>query len=266
MTDRRSAELDGVQIDVELQPDEPLREDMETASVLMVDDDVELSRMVVDYLRADGFSAKAVQDGEKALEAVRQHKYDAMILDVMMPGLNGHEVLRRLQSGPSGLAPMPVLMLTARGDDVDRIVGLETGADDYLAKPCNLRELAARLRAILRRSMRSGGAGQVGATTMSVAGIELDVGRRSVSQSGEQIGLTGAEFAVLKTLMEFAGQTVSKDALTRAALGREYTPYDRSIDVHIANLRKKLAQNDSGDSRIKTVRGNGYQLADRATP
>ncbi len=239
---------------------------VDKANVLIVDDDVELCNMVVDYLCEDGFRVSAVRNGEQAIEAVRKCNYDAMILDVMMPGLNGHEVLRRLQSGPSGLAPLPILMLTARGDDVDRIVGLETGADDYLAKPCNLRELSARLRAILRRSMRSGRSGSAGSSIMSVAGIELDVGRRHVSQFGEQVGLTGAEFAVLKALMEFAGQTVSKDALTSAALGREYTPYDRSIDVHVANLRKKLCRTDGAESLIKTVRGSGYQLADRAVP
>jgi DNA-binding response OmpR family regulator len=236
---------------------------MDTASVLMVDDDTELCEMVVAYLRDDGFKASAVHSGEQALKAVRMHSYDVMILDIMMPGMSGHEVLRRLQARPSGLAPMPVLMLTARGDEVDRIVGLETGADDYLAKPCNLRELSARLRAILRRSMRAAGETPGEPTIMSVAGIELDVGRRQVSQSGETKTLTGAEFAVLKTLMEFAGQTVSKEALTKAALGREYMPYDRSIDVHVANLRKKLGQTDSTGSLIKTVRGSGYQLADR---
>ena len=236
---------------------------MDTANVLMVDDDTELCEMVVAYLRDDGFKASAVHSGEQALEAVRMHSYDVMILDIMMPGMSGHEVLRRLQARPSGLAPMPVLMLTARGDEVDRIVGLETGADDYLAKPCNLRELSARLRAILRRSMRTAGETPGEPTIMSVAGIELDVGRRQVSQSGETKSLTGAEFAVLKALMEFAGQTVSKEALTKAALGREYMPYDRSIDVHVANLRKKLGQTDSTGSLIKTVRGSGYQLADR---
>jgi two-component system response regulator CpxR len=229
----------------------------------MVDDDTELCEMVVAYLRDDGFQASAVHSGEQALEAVRLHDFDAMILDVMMPGMNGHEVLRRLQAQPSGLAPMPILMLTARGDEVDRIVGLETGADDYLAKPCNLRELSARLRAILRRSMRTPGENYDKPSTLSVAGIDLDAGRRQVSQAGEPLNLTGAEFAVLKTLMQFAGQTVSKDALTKAALGREYLPYDRSIDVHVANLRKKLGQTDSSGSLIKTVRGSGYQLADR---
>jgi two-component system response regulator CpxR len=236
---------------------------MGAASVLMVDDDKELCEMVVAYLRDDGFEASAVHSGELALEAIRLCNYDAMILDIMMPGMSGHEVLRRLQARPSGLAPMPILMLTARGEEVDRIVGLETGADDYLAKPCNLRELAARLRAILRRSMRPGGENYGEPTIMSVAGIELDVGRRQVSRSGKILNLTGAEFAVLKALMEFAGQTVSKDALTKAALGREYTPYDRSIDVHVANLRKKLGQTGSAGSLIKTVRGSGYLLVDR---
>lgn len=236
------------------------RELMTSANVLMVDDDVELCEMIVAYLREDGFDASAVHNGEQALDAVDRQSYDAMILDVMMPGMSGHEVLRQLQARASGIAPIPVLMLTAKGDDVDRIVGLETGADDYLAKPCNLRELAARLRAILRRSRRSAGESRGASPTLAVADIKLDAGSREASQSGRTLKLTGAEFAVLQALMENAGQPVSKEKLTKIALGREYIPYDRSIDVHVANLRKKLRAEQNSESLIKTIRGAGYQL------
>ena len=164
------------------------------------------------------------------------------------------------------MMPMPVLMLTARGDDVDRIIGLESGADDYLAKPCNLRELAARLRAILRRSMHSPAARQGDSSTVEVGDIKLDATRREASLSGKPLPLTGAEFAILKILMEHAGKAVSKELLTKSALGREYLPYDRSIDVHVANLRKKLQPGDVADTPIKTIRGLGYQLIDLREP
>jgi len=235
---------------------------MSQASILMVDDDAELCDMVVAYLREDGFEASAVYSGEQALKIVHTTSYDAMILDVMMPGMTGHEVLRRLQARPSGMAPMPILMLTARGDDLDRIIGLETGADDYLAKPCNLRELAARLRAILRRSMRSQKDRNSKSSKISVAGVNLDIGRRQASRSGQLLRLTSAEFAVLRSLMESAGRPVSKELLTKLALGRDYIPYDRSIDVHVANLRKKLKQDGRSESLIKTIRGSGYQFVD----
>lgn len=231
---------------------------MTSSRILIVDDDVSLCEMVVAFLREDGFDASAVHSGEAAMERVAEDTFDAIVLDVMMPGMSGHEVLRRLQSNSAGIAPMPVLMLTARGDDVDRIVGLETGADDYLAKPCNLRELAARLRAVLRRSGRNRDTRADQA--LAVADIKLDPGTRVASRAGEPLKLTGAEFAVLRELMQNAGQPVSKESLTRAALGREYIPYDRSIDVHVANLRKKLGQSDGAQSLISTIRGTGYQF------
>ncbi len=239
--------------------------DVKSASILMVDDDAELCSMVVAYLAEDGFDASAVHSGAAALDLVKSRSFDALILDLMMPGMNGHEVLRRLRSGASGMTPMPVLMLTARGDDVDRIVGLESGADDYLAKPCNLRELAARLRAILRRSAHSPTEPQSRSGTLSVGDITLDASRRQATQAREALVLTGAEFAILRILMEHAGEAVAKEILMQKALGREYMPYDRSVDVHVANLRKKLLPNDAANTPIKTIRGLGYQLIDTQT-
>tara|TARA_R110002096_G_scaffold128768_1_gene277082 strand:- start:3214 stop:3915 length:702 start_codon:yes stop_codon:yes gene_type:complete len=232
----------------------------------MVDDDVELCDMIVTYLNEDGFDASAVHDGPAALELLQSASFDALVLDLMMPGMNGHEVLRRLRSGSSAMTPMPVLMLTARGDDVDRIVGLESGADDYLAKPCNLRELAARLRAILRRSMHSPPDKQRRSGALEVGNITLDAARREASLAGEALVLTGAEFAILQILMEHAGEAVSKEVLSKSALGREYLPYDRSIDVHVANLRKKIQRGDAADTPIKTIRGLGYQMIDLREP
>lgn len=233
----------------------------------MVDDDPELCEMVAKYLREDGFTVRTVHDGKSALQAVEDGTFDAMVLDVMMPGLSGHEVLRHLQQRSVGLLPMPILMLTARGDEVDRIVGLETGADDYLAKPCSLRELSARLRAILRRSARAGNDSSLSGRHLvvgnSVVGkLSLDTAIRAVSRDGVALQLTSAEFEILCLLMRSAGKAVSKEVLTNQALGREYIPYDRSIDVHIANLRKKLARNSATESVIRTIRGAGYLLID----
>ncbi len=228
----------------------------------MVDDDADLCGMIVTYLVEDGFNARAVHSGSAALELLRTESFDALILDLMMPGMSGHEVLRRLRTGSSAMTPMPVLMLTARGDDVDRIIGLESGADDYLAKPCNLRELAARLRAILRRSTHRP-AGQPGRSmSVEVGDIKLNATLRQASQADKRLVLTGAEFAILQILMEHAGEAVSKGLLMKSALGREYLPYDRSIDVHVANLRKKLHPSDTAETPIKTIRGLGYKFED----
>lgn len=227
----------------------------------MIDDDRAYSEMVVAYLREEGFQSQAVCSGMQALKIADAARFDVIILDVMMPGMSGHEVLRRLQTRNSGLAHLPVLMLTARGDDVDRIVGLETGADDYLAKPCNLRELAARLRAILRRAGLSRGGDRPAAPVIDVADVRLDCSALRATQSGNELHLTGAEFAILRTLMESAGHPVSKATLSTVALGRKFIPYDRSIDVHITNLRKKLDLVDGTGSLIRTLRGTGYQFA-----
>lgn len=234
------------------------------ARVLMVDDDQELCNLVLRYLSQDGFSITAVHDGPSAIQAIRTSRYDVMILDLMMPGMSGHDVLRQVTAMPGESAVIPVLMLTARGDEVDRVIGLETGADDYLAKPCSLRELAARLRAILRRSSQASHPGRLPALT--VGDVTLDAPARMATLRGELLSLTSAEFAILWLLMESAGRPVRKDQLTEQALGRSYTPYDRSIDVHIGNLRRKLGSGDH-DSMIKTVRGRGYLfVASRSDP
>jgi DNA-binding response OmpR family regulator len=232
-------------------------------NVLMVDDDLELCRMVVRYLGQDGFNVRAVHSGAAALQAIRMSRYDVMILDVMMPGMSGHEVLRQVAAPSADGPPVPVLMLTARGDEIDRVVGLETGADDYLAKPCSLRELAARLRAILRRTAQSSSSSHL--PTLTVGDVTLDVAARKATRDGMALSLTSAEFAILQLLMESAGRPVKKDQLTELALGRSYTPYDRSIDVHIGNLRRKLSVGDSYDSVIKTVRGRGYLFVSSAS-
>ncbi|MCH9693594.1 MAG: response regulator transcription factor [Gammaproteobacteria bacterium] len=239
-----------------------IAQSVSTSSILMIDDDADLCGMVVTYLKDDGFDACSVQSGEAGLELMQSQSFDALILDVMMPGLNGHEVLRRLRSGTMAISPVPVLMLTARGDDVDKIVGLESGADDYLAKPCNLRELAARLRAILRRSSQTPVSGGTRSQPLAVGNIRLDASARQASQEGQSLSLTGAEFSILQILMEHAGSAVSKEVLMKSALGRDYLPYDRSVDVHVANLRKKLHPSNADGTPIKTIRGVGYQLID----
>jgi two-component system response regulator CpxR len=221
--------------------------------ILLVDDDVELCELVAEFLAEEGFEIEVVYRGDEGLERARSGAHDLVVLDVMLPGLNGFEVLRRLRDSSS----IPVLMLTARGEEVDRIVGLEMGADDYLAKPFNPRELAARIRAILRRAE----AGTEHADRIVVGDIEVDLGTRSVSVDGAAVELTGVEFSLLETLARSAGTVVSRDELSRAALYRRASAFDRSLDVHISNLRRKLGPAADGGERIKTVRGVGYQYA-----
>ena len=228
---------------------------------MIVDDDRELCDMVVTFLNADGFSAKAVHSGAKALAALEKSVFEIMILDVMMPGMTGHEVMRQLAVRAGGILPIPVLMLTAKGDEIDRIVGLETGADDYLTKPCSLRELAARLRAILRRTAQSREQRLQGGPPVTVGEVSIDPGNQQVTLAGTPVNVTSTEFVILQLLMHSAGQPVRKETLTERALGREYTPYDRSIDVHIGNLRRKLANSSGAESPIKTIRGRGYLYA-----
>jgi two-component system, OmpR family, response regulator CpxR len=220
--------------------------------LLLVDDDRELCRMIAEYLAPEGFAVTAIHDGAQALPTMESRPVRMMILDVMLPGLSGLEVLRRLRAQ----CDLPVLMLTARGDDVDRVVGLELGADDYLPKPFNARELVARVRSILRRAQGiSHRAGR-----LAVGQITLDRGARQASFSGESLALTGAEFRILEALMQQAGDVVSREQLVQQALGRRLLPWDRSVDTHISNLRRKLAQH-GGDALILSVRGSGYQLA-----
>jgi DNA-binding response OmpR family regulator len=223
---------------------------------LIIDDDQELCTLLAEFLQLEGFAASAVHDGAAALAHCREHAYDAIVLDVMLPGVQGLEVLRGLRS----FSTTPVLMLTARGEDTDRIVGLEMGADDYLPKPCNPRELAARLRAILRRARGDSESGLATGAGVSVGNTRLNVAARSATYSGEDLQLTAAEFNILRVLLDHAGSVVDKEQLCRQALGRSLSAYDRSVDVHISKLRRKLSAR-GGDSLILSVRGSGYQFA-----
>jgi len=223
--------------------------------VLLVDDDRELCQMLSEYLDAEHFDVKSVHDGSDALAELQLSDFDIVILDVMLPSVSGLDVLRKLGASYS----TPILMLTARGDDVDRIVGLELGADDYLSKPFNPRELVARIRAILRRaSSRSARGNQ--SDELVVGPITLNSGTRQVHVSTKPVALTGAEFRVLELLMRSAGQVISRDAMTEQALGRKLAAYDRSIDTHISNLRRKLELEAGKNPEIKNVRGSGYTL------
>ncbi|MCB1624443.1 MAG: response regulator transcription factor [Pseudomonadales bacterium] len=221
--------------------------------LLVVDDDRELAQMLVEYLERESFAVDTAADGGEALTTIAASAPDLIILDVMLPGANGFEILKTLRGRSKRV---PVLMLTARGDDVDRILGLELGADDYLAKPFNPRELAARVRAILRRAVHA----PPGATDPLRAGpVTLDPARMSVAVSGRSVDLTGAEFRVLECLLREAGTIVSRERLTEQALGRPLELYDRSIDTHVSNLRRKLAL-PANRAEIRAIRGAGYIL------
>lgn len=220
--------------------------------ILIIDDDEELCDLVSEYLGVEGFSVESVNDGEAGLKAALTGGYDIAILDVMMPKMNGFDVLRALRE----TSQLPVIMLTARGDDMERIVGLEIGADDYLPKPFNPRELAARLRAILRRSASEPDSAD--SEKLSVDGIELSSTARTVSLDGSDVILTSVEFALLRELLKDAGQVVKKEDLSESVLERKLSPYDRSLDMHISNLRKKLGPRADGSERIKTIRSVGY--------
>jgi len=209
---------------------------------------------VKDYLEPEQFEIEAVHSGNRGLERALSGDHILVVLDVMLPGLNGFEVLRRLRGSASCV---PVLLLTARGDDVDRIVGLEIGADDYLPKPFNPRELVARIHAILRRT-RDKAYTSAKPEVIRVGDVELDTGTRSVRSSGAPVELTAVEFSLLEVLLRHAGRVVSREELVRAALGRAFSPYDRSVDMHVSKLRKKLGDQASPGEHIKTVRGAGY--------
>jgi two-component system response regulator CpxR len=226
-------------------------------AILVIDDDRDLCDLLDEYLRPEGFDVETAYDGDKGLEKALTGKYSIIILDVMLPGRNdGYGVLKQIRSRAS----MPVLMLTARGDDVDRIAGLELGADDYLAKPFNPRELLARIRAILRRSGHEAREISTGMPSVRyrVGDVEMDTGTRRVARDGKPVDLTAVEFGLLEMLLLKAGRTVTREELTRMVLGRPLAPYDRSIDVHVSKLRKKLGPDCSGAERIKSIRGSGY--------
>jgi len=223
--------------------------------ILLADDDLELSEMLIEYLTSEGFEVEAAFDGKTTLQMLNAKQYDLLVLDVMMPHMNGFDVLRELRATSS----IPVLMLTARGDDVDNVVGLELGADDYLAKPCNPRVLVAHMRAILRRADKKNTSPHQLQTSIKLDDITLDNESRQVSVNNKPVSLTSTEYQVLEHLLENAGKVVKKDALSEAALGRKLSPYDRSLDMHVSNLRKKLGLLPNGSERIKTIRSIGYQ-------
>jgi len=224
------------------------------ARVLLVDDDVELVGMLRDYLERDGFGVDTVHDGEAGVAAALSGDYAIAVLDVMMPGMGGIEVLRRIRAK----SVMPVLMLTARGDDAERIDGLELGADDYVPKPCTPRELAARIRAILRRtaSAEPGGTHSI----VAVGALVLWPEQRRAAWGEQTLELTSTEFNLLEVLARHAGRAVSKTELSEQGLGRALSRFDRSIDVHVSSIRHKLEPLPDGRSRIQTVFRKGYQL------
>jgi two-component system, OmpR family, response regulator CpxR len=221
-------------------------------SVLIIDDDEELCELVAEYLSAEGYAVSSVHDGEAGLHEALSGKHDLAILDVMLPKMNGFEVLRNIREK----SRIPVVMLTARGDDTERIVGLEIGADDYLPKPFNPRELTARLRAILRRVNAS--TEHTDGGKFEVDDIELSSASRTARRDGEELPLTSIEFDLLNVLLRSAGNIVRKEDLSEQVLERKLSPFDRSLDMHISNLRKKLGSRPDGSTRIKTVRSVGY--------
>lgn len=224
--------------------------------ILLIDDDAELSRMLTRYLAAEGFETGTAADGESGVQAALSGGFDAVILDVMMPRLNGIEALRRIRRA----SDVPVVMLTARGDSLERVAGLEAGADDYIAKPYYPLELVARLRAVLRR--RSA-ARPNAAAPLAAGELRILPDQRRAFYSQREMDLTASEFNVLETLLRAGDTVTSKDDLSLRALGRRREPYDRSIDVHVSNIRQKLAALDAQDLQIETVRGIGYRIAVR---
>jgi two-component system response regulator CpxR len=218
--------------------------------ILLIDDDAELCTLLVEFLTREGFSVECEHEGTRGLDRALHGGFELVILDVMLPGLDGFEILRRLRPQ----SRVPVLMLTARGEDLDRITGLEMGADDYLAKPFNPRELVARMRAILRRLERP--PSKEG--PLEVNGVRIDPGTREASANGRNVELTTFEFDILELLMRSAGKVVSRDDLMEHLYNRKATAFDRSVDMHVSHLRRKL---ETGHPLIKTIRGVGYQFS-----
>jgi two-component system OmpR family response regulator len=220
--------------------------------ILLIDDDSELSEMLTEYLAGEGFETTTIFNGVDGAAAALDKRYSAVILDVMLPGISGTEVLRRIRQASS----VPVIMLTAKGSDIDRVVGLEMGADDYIAKPYYPRELVARLRAVLRRQA------QDGARTKAESHAELYFSktRREVRWNAQPVDLTATEFNMLEALLRSGETVATKEELSRSVLGRAHEAYDRSVDVHVGNLRRKLLAASGGELEIETVRGVGYRL------
>jgi two-component system response regulator CpxR len=230
--------------------------------VLVIDDDAGLCELVAEYLEPEGYKVEAVHDGEAGVARALSGEHALAVLDFMLPGINGFEVLRRIRAR----SRLPVVMLTARGDDVDRIIGLEIGADDYLPKPFNPRELVARINAVLRRARPDAqdSPDEAGGKLL-VGDVEMETGTRVVRRAGEVIELTVVEYDLLEKLLRAPGRVVTREEIMKDVLHRNLSPFDRSLDMHVSNLRKKLGHHAPGDvERIKTVRGVGYIYAQRS--
>ena len=235
-------------------PESELRQGVQ--QILVVDDDVELCELVAEYLEPEGYKVEAVHQGPEGVARSLSGEHALVVLDYMLPGLNGFEVLRQIRAQSS----LPVVMLTARGDDVNRIIGLQMGADDYLPKPFNPMELVARINAVLRRVHSESDQTQ-SLEVMVVGDIELDKRTRAVRRGGEPIDLTAVEYSLLVKLLSAPGRILEREELVKEVLHRELSPFDRSIDTHVSNLRKKLGHTVNGLERIKTVRSVGYIYA-----
>jgi DNA-binding response OmpR family regulator len=223
-------------------------------NVLLIDDDIELTSLLSEYMSKEGFSVEATTDGRIGVAEAMSASTDLIVLDIMMPRMNGIEVLQKIRE----VSDVPVLMLTAYGDDIDRISGLNLGADDYVSKPCSPGELTARIRAILRRSARVGRDGPV--EELRSGELILHPSSRRAEWRGAQLELTGTEFSLLEVLVQSAGQLVSKEEISLRAFGRSLTAFDRRIDVHISSIRQKIGARGDGKPWIQAVRGRGYQL------
>ena len=235
---------------------------MKMSKILLVDDDIELTDLLAEVLRLTGFEVEVANNGQEALDKLNE-SHQLVLLDIMMPVLNGIETLKKIRQTSN----VPVMMLTARGEAIDRVLGLELGADDYLPKPFNDRELVARIKAILRRATpvekentQNSTALSSEENTLEFCGLVLHSGLQQASYKGQELGLTGSEFALLHKLVLRPGQIVSREELSMNVLGKHLSPFDRSIDMHMSNLRKKLPERDNGLPWLKTLRGRGYLL------
>jgi two-component system, OmpR family, phosphate regulon response regulator OmpR len=224
-------------------------------AALLIDDDARLAALVTEYLGKQGIDVTVAGDARRGLAALRSGRFDVVLLDVMLPGIDGLETCRRIRATPE-LAAISIVMLTARGDDVDKVVGLELGADDYLAKPFNPRELLARIRAVLRRSAQA----SAGRPRFRTGQLEIDFDAREVVVDGKRVVLTHHEFELLAVLARAAGRVLSREQVLDALKGQEYEAFDRSIDVHVSKLRAKIERDPKAPRYIKTVRGVGYAL------
>ncbi len=222
------------------------------ARLLLIDDDVELTRLLAELLTPEGFEIDTLATGAGAADRAIAGSYDLVVLDVMLPVMSGLEILRDIRRRSA----LPVILLTARGEDIDRIVGLEVGADDYLPKPFNTRELTARIRAVLRRAEPRTAPGS--RRVVRVDDVVFDQAARHVERGGAAVDLTSVEFDILGALLDSAGEPVPRERIVETILGRRYDPFDRSVDMHVSNLRKKLGPGPAGDDRIRSVRGVGY--------